>query len=96
MTGNVPRGGGSRYLYEPFDSSTDKELREYIEIIRSMGSPEQVREKMAAIDLLIEERRRRLWLFTSIKTVASWAAIVAAGWMAFKGVMIEIVAGIQK
>lgn len=76
--------------------STDKELREYIEIIRSMGSPEQVREKMAAIDLLIEERRRRLWLFTSIKTVASWAAIVAAGWMAFKGVMIEIVAGIQK
>jgi hypothetical protein len=96
MAGEGPRGGGSRYLYEPFDPGMEKDLREYSEIIRSLGSPEQVKEKFAAIDVLLEERRRRLWLFTSIKTVASWAAIVAAGWMAFKGAMVEMVAGLQK
>lgn len=96
MAGESPRGGGSRYLYEPFDPATDKSVQEYTEVIRSLGSPEQVKEKFAAIDLLLEERRRRVWLFTSIKTVASWAAIVAGGWMAFKGALIEIVAGLQK
>lgn len=96
MSENGPRGSGSRFLYEPFDPSTDREMREYLHIIRSLGPPEKVKEKFAAIDLLIEERRRRVWLLSSIKTVASWAAVVAAGWMAFKGVMVEIVAGMQK
>jgi hypothetical protein len=96
MSDQAPRGGGSRFLYEPFDPSMDKELRAYLEILRSLGPPEQVREKLAAIETLLEERRRRVWLFTSVKTMASWAAVVAAGWMAFKGVMIEIVTGAQK
>lgn len=96
MPDQVPRGGGSRFLYEPFDPSMDKDLLAYLEILRSLGSPEQVREKLAAIEMLLEERRRRVWLFSSIKTMASWAAVVAAGWMAFKGVMIEIVTGAQK
>ncbi len=96
MPEHGPRGGGSRFLYEPFDPSADREMREYLLIIRSLGPPETVREKLAAIDLLLEERRRRIWLLSSIKTVASWAAVVAAGWMAFKGLLIEIVTGMQK
>lgn len=96
MAENGPRGGGSRFLYEPFDPSMDREMREYIEIIRALGPPDKVKEKLAAIDVLLEERRRRVWLLSSIKTVASWAAVVTAGWMAFKGFLIEIIAGMQK
>jgi hypothetical protein len=96
MSENGPRGGGSRFLYEPFDPAVDRDMREYLEILRALGPPDKIKEKLAAIDTLLEERRRRMWLLSSIKTVASWAAVVAAGWMAFKGVMIEVVAGIQK
>ncbi|WP_424934232.1 hypothetical protein [Amaricoccus macauensis] len=71
-------------------------MREYLQIIRALGPPEKVKEKLAGIDLLLEERKRRVWLLSSIKTVASWAAVVAAGWMAFKGVMVEVVSGMGK
>jgi hypothetical protein len=96
MSENAPRGGGSRFLYEPFDPTMDRDTREYQDIIRALGPPDKLKEKIDAIDMLLEERRRRVWLLTSIKTVASWAAVVAAGWMAFKGVMTEFISGMQK
>ncbi|MEM8572433.1 MAG: hypothetical protein AAGG56_16210 [Pseudomonadota bacterium] len=96
MPENGPRGGGSRFLYEPFDPSMDREMREYLEIIRSLGSPKQVKESLLAIDVLLEERQRRIWLLTSIRKIASWVAVVLAGWMALRGFIIETISQILK
>jgi hypothetical protein len=96
MRGSANRGGGSRFLYEPFDGAADPEQEEYRGLLRSMGTPEQVRRKLEAIEELLEEKRRRDWLFGSVKKVAGWAAVVAGGWLAFKGLLAEFLMDIQK
>lgn len=96
MSSTANRGGGSRYLYEPFSASSDQEQKELREIFRSLGTPEQVKQKIEALDKLIEEKRRRDWLFGSIKTVAGWSAVVATGWLAFKGLLTEFLTSVQK
>lgn len=83
------RGGGSRFLYDPFDPRVDEEEREYRELLRNLGTPDQIRAKVAALDELLEEQKRRAWLFGSIKRVAAWAAVVAGGWLAMKGLLSE-------
>jgi len=96
MKGVGARGGGSRFLYEPFDVSADRERGAYEAILRALGTPEQVQEKVIAIEELIEEKRRRDWLFRSIRTVGLWAAAVAAGWLAFKGLLVDVMSGVTR
>lgn len=83
------RGGGSRFLYDPFDPREDHEERDYRDILRTLGTPEQIKAKVLALDELLEEKRRRDWLFGSVKRVAAWAAVVAGGWLATKGLLAE-------
>jgi len=96
MRGAGIRGGGSRFLYEPFDRSQEDELAAYRALLASLGTPEQIREKIAAVDTLIEEKARRDWLFRSMRNVAAWSAAVAAGWLAFKGLMADFVTDLQR
>lgn len=95
MPAHSNRGGGSRFLYEPFDA-TDHEQKQFQEIVRGLGTPEQIRLKLEAVDRLLEEKKRRDWLLGSIKTVAGWSAVVATGWLAFKGLLTEFLTGMQK
>ena len=95
MPSHSNRGGGSRFLYEPFDAM-DQEQKQFQEIVRGLGTPEQVRLKLEALDRLLEEKKRRDWLLGSIKTVAGWSAVVATGWLAFKGLLTEFLTGMQK
>jgi hypothetical protein len=83
------RGGGSRFLYDPFVSRDGGEDQEYREILRALGTPDQIRSKIDALNELLEEKKRRDWLLSSVKRVAAWAAVVAGGWLAFKGVISE-------
>jgi hypothetical protein len=86
--------GGSRYLYEPFGpEGVRRELEEYLEVLRALGPPEQARERLRAIDEMIEERKRRTWLLSSIKQTAAWATAVTAGWLAVRGLVAEFLAG---
>lgn len=94
MPPSANRGGGSRFLYEPFDA-TDHEQKELRDIVRALGTPDQIREKLEVVDRLLEEKKRRDWLLGSIKTVAGWSAVVAAGWLAFKGLLTEFLTGVQ-
>lgn len=96
MNNSANRGGGSRFLYEPFDGSLDNEQKEYRELLRSLGTADQIKQRIDALDSLIEDKRRRNWLFSSVKTVAGWSAVVATGWLAFKGLVIEFLSGIRK
>ncbi len=90
------RGGGSRFLYEPFDNSVEHEIKEYRQLLEAMVPAEDIRKKFEEIDMLIEERRRRVWLFQTIKTVAGWAMVVSAGWVALRGVVAELITGFQQ
>jgi hypothetical protein len=89
------RGGGSRFLYDPFDPKVDLEEREYRDVLRALGTPEQVQAKLIEIDELLEEKKRRDWLFRSIRRVAGWAAVVAGGWLAMKGLLTEFLSELQ-
>lgn len=95
MRGAARDGGGSRFLYDPFEVRTDREEREYREILRALGTPDQARGKVLALEELLEEKKRRDWLFGSIKRIATWAAVVAGGWLAFKGLLTEFLTGIR-
>jgi hypothetical protein len=90
-----PRGGGSRYLYEPFERRVSNEGRQYSDLLRNLGTPEQIQVKLIALDELLEEKKRRDWIFGSIRRVAAWAAIVTGGWLATKGFLREFLTGIQ-
>lgn len=90
------RGGGSRFLYEPFEKSGGQEVKEFNHLLENMIPPTEIRQKFLELDALIEERRRRVWLFNTIKTVAGWAMVVSAGWVAFRGVISELIVGIQQ
>ena len=92
------RDGGSRFLYEPFTrpSAGDVEEAEYRAVLRSLGTPEQIKQKIAAVDVLLEEKERRDWLFARIKTLAVWTAAVAAGWFALKGLLAEFLTDFQR
>lgn len=94
MSSAGTRGGGSRFLYEPFGQHTDQEQLEYRDLLRSLGTPEQIKEKIEEIDQLIQDKQRRDWLFSSIRTIAGWAAVVAAGWLALKGLLTEFLVSI--
>ena len=106
MRGTGVRGGGSRFLYEPFDVSNDREREgerernrerdEYLAILRALGTPGQIKQKIRILEQLLDERRRRDWLFRSIKTIAAWAAAVAAGWFALKGLLSEVMIGLHR
>lgn len=96
MRGSANRGGGSRFLYDPFVGNPDQEQREYQDVLRALGTPDQMRRKLRAIDELLEEKKRRDWLLGSIKRVAGWAAVVAAGWLAFKGLLTEFISDFQQ
>lgn len=96
MKGTSVRGGGSRFLYEPFDRRHEDELAAYRSLLVSLGTPEQIREKIAAVDVLLEEKARRDWLFRSIRTVAGWSAAVATGWLAFKGLLTDFVMDLRR
>ena len=106
MRGTGVRGGGSRFLYEPFDASNDRdrdrdrdrnrECDEYVAILRALGTPGQIKQKIRLLEELLEEKRRRDWLLRSVRTVAAWAAAVAAGWFAFKGLLFEVVTGLHR
>jgi hypothetical protein len=74
----------------------DESFRAYMHVIRECGTPKQLAEKLASIDALIREHERRRWLFSSIKVAAMWAAAVAAGWVAFKTVIVELLQGVVK
>jgi hypothetical protein len=87
-------GGGSRFLYEPFDAR-EQEEREYREILRVLGTPEQIKAKVLAFEELLEEKKRRDWLFGAVRRAAAWAAVVAGGWLAFKGLLAEFMAGLE-
>ena len=88
-------GGGAPPRYKPAGASKDDEDR-YLEALRSLGTPEQLAAKLQAIDELIEEKKKRDWLFVAVRTIATWAAAVAAGWLAFKGVLTDFLLGIKK
>lgn len=88
------RNGGSRFLYDPFEPPPEPE-RDYGTVLQLLGTPEQVRAKVQAIDELLEEKKRRDWLFASVKRVAAWAAVVAGGWLATKGLLSEFLAGVK-
>jgi hypothetical protein len=88
-------GGGSRFLYEPFGSGQSHEDSEYWALLRSLGTPEQIGEKLRAIDELLEERRRRDWLIRAVRAVATWAAAVATGWLAFRGLLSDFFGGLK-
>jgi len=96
MRGQSGRGGGSRFLYEPFESNVEHEIKEYRQLLQTMVPTEDIRKKFGEIDILIEERRRRVWLFNTIKTIAGWAVVVSAGWVAFRGFITELITGLQQ
>ena len=58
---------------------------EYRDIIRSLGTPEQVKARLTAVDDLIEDRKFRLRLLRSLKSAGLWAAAVFGGWLALAG-----------
>lgn len=64
---------------------------EYRDIIRSLGTPEQIRQRLTAVDDLIEDRKFRLRLLRSLKSAGLWAAAVAGGWLAFQSALETIV-----
>lgn len=96
MNHSHDRGGGSRFLYEPFQPSTQHPPCKHQEIINNLVPADEIREKFREIDVLLEERNRRIWLFQTIKAVAAWAMVVSAGWMAFRGVAWDFLKGIQQ
>ena len=63
---------------------SDHDWSEYRDIIRSLGTPEQIRRKLTAIDGLIEDRKFRTRLMGSLKSAGLWAAAVAGGWLALQ------------
>lgn len=89
-------GGGSRFLYDPFDPRGAEDLNGYLPVLQSFGTPEQLGAKLRAIDELLEEKKRRDWLLKSMRTVATWAAAVATGWLAFKGLLADFLTGLQQ
>jgi hypothetical protein len=95
MSNDGVRGGGSRFLYEPFEPRPDEDVGQYREVLRSLGTPEQLAAKFRAIDELLEEKKRRDWLFVSVRTIATWAAAVATGWLAFKGLLTDFLLGVK-
>lgn len=71
------------------------EEAEWRALRRWLGTPDQVREKVKALDGLIEESKRRAWLINSIRQIAITATIVTAGWLAFKGAIVDFIAGLK-
>lgn len=63
---------------------------EYRDIIRSLGSPEQIKARLTAVDDLIEDKKFRLRLLGSLKSAGLWAAAVAGGWLAIQGLFESI------
>lgn len=96
MDNNDTRGGGSKFPYERFGTGTNEDETRYRNLLRSLGTPEQLAAKFRALDELLEEKRRRDWLLVSVRTVATWAAAVATGWLAFKGLLTDFLTGIKK
>ena len=98
MAGGDTRGGGSgsRFLYQPFGPAASDEETRYRNVLRSLGTPDQLVAKFRAIDELIEEKKRRDWLITSVRTVATWAVAVATGWLAFKGLLADFLTGVAQ
>jgi hypothetical protein len=99
MPGGETRGGGSggsRFLYEPFGPPANDEEARYRNVLRSLGTPDQILAKFKAIDELIEEKKRRDWVISSVRTVAAWAAAVATGWLAFKGLLTDFLTGLAQ
>ncbi|WP_424927667.1 hypothetical protein [Amaricoccus tamworthensis] len=96
MNHSHDRGGGSRFLYEPFQPSSQPLSCKHQDMLDKMVPAEEIREKFREIDVLLEERNRRIWLFQTIKAVAAWAMVVSAGWMALRGVAWDFLKGIQQ
>jgi hypothetical protein len=92
---NTRGGGGSRFLYEPFGTGMKEEETEYRALLRSLGTPDQLASKLRALDELVEEKKRRDWLLRAVRTVATWAAAVATGWLTLKGLLADFLAGIK-
>lgn len=59
--------------------------KEFHDFVKKIGTPAEVDQRNADIRAMLEFMRRVQWVFASAKVVASWAAVVAAGWLAFKG-----------
>jgi hypothetical protein len=59
MAGNPVRGGGSRFLYEPFDVNSARiEVNERIFEERW----EQLRQRLSHIETTLDRLERRMWL----------------------------------
>ena len=59
MSGLRNRGGGSRFLYEPFDAATARiEANERVTEERWAG----LERRLNTIELMLERLERRLWL----------------------------------
>lgn len=61
----------------------------YRDVIASVGSPEQLRKKLEALERLIEQDARRTWLFSLIKAFALWLVPVLAAWQIFKETIVS-------
>ena len=64
-------GTGPPSRYQPAGAGRDDEAERYLVALRSLGTPEQLAAKLRAIDELMEEKRRRDWLFVTVRTIAS-------------------------
>ena len=64
---------------------------EYRNIIRSLGTPEQIKARLTAVDELIEDKKFRLRLLRALKSAGLWAAAVAGGWLALEGLLATLI-----
>ena len=67
------------------------ERDEHYEVLKAWGSPEQIRAKLIAIDVMIDANKRRLWLYAGLLGVIKAFLAVAAVWVAVKVMLGDII-----
>lgn len=72
---------------------TPEEFRLFM---RTMGSTKQEEALRAQLQKMFDTQEFYARIFTGMKTVALWAGAIAAGWLAFKGLLGDFLSGIIK
>ena len=67
---------------------------EYFRVLRTFGTPDEIQQKLIAIDLMLETDERRRWLFRGLLTALKTFFAGIALWAAFKLLLGDLAAGI--